>query len=215
MQLRVLARRSLSGSMTVVGDIAQATGHWAPASWDAVLEHLPTRRAGASVVELSVNYRTPAEVMRLAAKVLAAAAPGIVAPSSVRETGVEPTIVQVAAADLAFEVARAARRMHEEFANGTVAIVAPPTMVEQLAQDLRAAEIPFGEPATHGLDAPITLVGVDVVKGLEFDGVVVVEPAGIVAGSPQGLRALFVALTRPTQRLAVVHTDPLPAALSV
>jgi DNA helicase IV len=213
MQLRVLARRSLSGSMTVVGDIAQATGHWAPTSWDAVLEHLPTGREGGRVTELSVNYRTPAEVMRLAARVLEVATPGMTPPRPVRETGVEPVIVQVPASDLAYEVARAARRLHEEFSNGTVAIVCPPAMATDLGRDLRAAEVPFGEPATHGLDAPITLVPVDVVKGLEFDGVVVVEPARIVADSPQGLRALFVALTRPTQRLTVVHSEPLPAAL--
>jgi DNA helicase IV len=215
MQLRVLARRSLSGSMTVVGDIAQATGHWAPASWDAVLEHLPTGREGARVTELSVNYRTPAEVMDLAASVLEAAAPGMTAPRSVRETGVAPTIATVAPGELAYEVARAARRLQEEFANGTVAIIAAPAMIEGLGRDLRAAEVPFGEPATHGLDAPITLVPVDVVKGLEFDGVVVVEPSRIVAESPQGLRSLFVALTRPTQRLSIVHADPLPHSLQV
>jgi DNA helicase IV len=213
MQLRVLARRSLSGSMTVVGDIAQATGTWAPRSWDAVLEHLPTGREGARVTELSVNYRTPAEVMNVAARVLEAAAPGMSAPRSVRETGVAPTFAAVPAADVAFDVARAARRFHEEFPAGTVAIVAPASMVAELSRDLRSTEIPFGEPATHGLDAPITLVGVDVVKGLEFDGVVVVEPSRIVAESPQGLRALFVALTRPTQRLAVIHSEPLPEPL--
>jgi superfamily I DNA/RNA helicase len=86
-------------------------------------------------------------------------------------------------------------------------------MVESLGHDLRAAEVPFGEPATHGLDAPITLVSVDVVKGLEFDGVVVVEPARIVSEAPQGLRALFVALTRPTQRLTIVHAEALPKSL--
>ena len=215
MQLRVLARRSISGSMTVVGDIAQATGHWAPQSWDAVLEHLPTGRHGGRVTELSVNYRTPAEVMNLAARVLEAAAPDMVAPRSVRETGVEPIITMAPPGELAFEVARAARRLNEELPTGTVAIIAPAAMVPELGHDLRAAEVPFGEPATHGLDAPITLVGVDVVKGLEFDGVVVVEPARIAEDSPQGLRALFVAMTRPTQRLAIVHADPLPEPLRV
>jgi DNA helicase IV len=213
MQLRVLARRSISGSMTVVGDIAQATGYWAPTSWDAALEHLPTGRDGARVTELSVNYRTPAEVMALASRVLAAAAPGMTPPRSVRETGVAPVVTEVPVGELAYEVARAARRLHEEFSAGSVAIVCPPAMTEPLGRDLLAAEVPFGEPATHGLDAPITLVPVDVVKGLEFDGVVVVEPARIAADSPQGLRALFVALTRPTQRLTIVHSEPLPVPL--
>ena len=214
MQLRVLARRSLSGSMTVVGDIAQATGHWAPNGWHQVLEHLPQGRDGATVTELSVNYRTPAEIMHVAARVLAVAAPGMSPPRSVRDTGVEPVFASVAPSELAYEVARAARRLHEEWSNGTVAIIAPPDMIESLGHDLRAAEVPFGEPATHGLDSPITLMPVDMVKGLEFDGVVVVEPARIVAEVPQGLRALFVALTRPTQRLTVVHAQPLPDALA-
>jgi DNA helicase IV len=214
MQLRVLARRSLSGSMTVVGDIAQATGHWAPTSWNAVLEHLPAGRAGANRTELSVNYRTPAEVMDLAARVLTAAAPDMTPPRSVRETGVRPVITAVPAADLAYEVARAARALHSELPAGNVAIICPPSMTDDLRRDLSLAEVPFGEPSTTGLDAPITLVPVDVVKGLEFDGVVVVEPSRIAAEAPQGLRALFVALTRPTQRLTVVHAEPLPAALA-
>ena len=135
-------------------------------------------------------------------------------PRSVRDTGIAPTIVQASREELSFEVARAARRLLEEVQGGTVAIIYPPDIRADLRRDLGAAEVPFGEPETQGLDAPITLVGVDVVKGLEFDGVVVVEPSRIVADMPQGLRALFVALTRPTQRLAVVHADPLPRSLT-
>nr|MDQ3757730.1 AAA family ATPase [Actinomycetota bacterium] len=93
MQLRMLGRRSISGSMTVVGDIAQATGHRAPSGWQEVLEHLATRRAP-RVVELSVNYRTPAEIMDLAGRVLLAAAPGLRQPTSVRSTGEAPTFVR-------------------------------------------------------------------------------------------------------------------------
>jgi DNA helicase IV len=213
MQLRVLARRSLSGSMTVVGDIAQATGHWAPSSWEEVLDHLPAGRDEGRITELSVNYRTPAEVMDLAGRVLVAAAPTMVPPRSVRTTGVEPVITQARAGDLAFEVARAARTLRDAVSGGTVAVIVPPALLPELRRDLQSAEVPFGEPETHGLDAPITLVGVDVVKGLEFDGVVVVEPSRIVDDSPQGLRALFVALTRPTQRLTIVHERPLPSPL--
>jgi len=94
MQLRMLARRSLSGSMTVVGDIAQATGQWSPSSWDDVLAHLPTRR-GTHVVELTVNYRTPSEIMEVAARVLAAAAPHLKPPTSVRSGGERPGVVTV------------------------------------------------------------------------------------------------------------------------
>ena len=86
MQLRMLARRSLSGSMTVVGDIAQATGAWAPSSWAQVVEHLPARR-GWRLVELTVNYRTPAEIMEVAGRVLEQVAPGMRPPESVRASG--------------------------------------------------------------------------------------------------------------------------------
>src|SRR5262249_42634476 len=92
MQLRMVARRSLSGSMTVVGDVAQATGEGAPGSWDAVVAHLPARRA-ARVAELTVNYRTPSEIMEVAGRVLEAAAPGMRAAESVRATGVPPRFV--------------------------------------------------------------------------------------------------------------------------
>ena len=92
MQLRMLARRSLSGSMTVVGDIAQATGPWAPAGWDDVTRHLSPQRPP-RLVELTVSYRTPAEVVALAAQVLAVAAPGIAPPRPVRQSGQPPRIV--------------------------------------------------------------------------------------------------------------------------
>ncbi len=87
MQLRMLGRRSLSGSMTIVGDVAQATGEWAPGSWDEVLAHLPSHK-GNRITELTVNYRTPSEIMELAGRVLAVAAPGMSAPEAVRTTGV-------------------------------------------------------------------------------------------------------------------------------
>ena len=92
MQLRMLARRSLSGSMTVVGDIAQATGPWAPAGWDDITRHLTPQRPP-RLVELTVSYRTPAEVVALAAQVLAVAAPEIAPPRPVRQSGFPPRIV--------------------------------------------------------------------------------------------------------------------------
>src|SRR5215469_955278 len=94
MQLRMVARRSLSGSMTVVGDIAQATGSWVPASWAQVVEHLPARR-GWRLAELTVNYRTPAEIMEVASRVLAQVAPGMRPPEAVRASGHLPRTVQV------------------------------------------------------------------------------------------------------------------------
>ena len=212
MQLRMLARRSLNGSMTLVGDVAQATGTWAPPSWSSVLEHLPTRR-GTNVVTLSVNYRTPAEIMDVASRVLAAALPGVEPPESVRSTGELPRSVSVAGGELAPAVARETAAESAAVAGGTVAIVCPPSLVAPLRSALVAGGLDFGEPSTRGLDAPVTLVPVDVVKGLEFDAVVVVEPATVVAESPNGLQALYVALTRATKRLTVVHSLPLPVEL--
>ena len=204
MQLRMLARRSLSGSMTVVGDIAQATGYWAPGDWGQILAHLPSRKPFKKV-ELSVNYRTPAEIMEVAAGVLRVVAPHLVAPSSVRETDDRPVAYEVSAESLATEVASLARREHDRLGEGIVAVIAPESLVAALDEALGVAG--------SDLDAPVTVVPVGTVKGLEFDGVVVVEPDAIVSETPQGMRALYVALTRATRRLAVVHSRPLPRSL--
>jgi hypothetical protein len=217
MELRMVGRRSLSGSMTVVGDIAQATGPWAPASWDDVMVHLPTRR-GWSRATLSVSYRAPAEVMQLAASVLAVALPGTVPPDPVRRTGHEPRLVH-AGAGLGEMVARV---VHEELAavastgsgeDGSVGVLVPSQLVAAVHSGLLARGVSFGEVGAGALDAQVSLLAVTDAKGLEFDAVVVVEPALVVAGAAQGLRALYVALTRCTRRLAVVYREPLPRPL--
>jgi DNA helicase IV len=218
MQWRMLGRRSLSSSMTIVGDIAQATGTWAPASWADALQHLPTKR-GSRVVELTVNYRTPSEVMDLAGRVLKAAAPGMVAPQSVRSTGERPRILATDGPSLAETVASVvaeelAALVSESELGGTVGAICAPAMVDDVAAALRRAGVEFGTLEAGALDDQVTLVSVRAAKGLEFDTVVVVEPARIVAESPQGLRALYVALTRATRRLAIVHHLPLPPSLA-
>ena len=212
MQLRSVARRSLSGSITMVGDIGQATGPWAPTSWDEVTAHLPGQRAP-RLVELTVSYRTPAEVVEVAARVLAETAPGLHPPTPVRRTGVSPRFEQVEPAHLAERVAALSTQAGAEVAPGTVAVLAPASLVADLAMALDAAGVTATDPRRDGLGAPLSLLPVDLANGLEFDAVIVVEPAAIIEESPQGLRALYVALTRPTQRLAVVHTRPLPGAL--
>ena len=227
MQLRMLARRSISGSMTVVGDIAQATGPWAPSGWEDVERHLsPTRRA--RVAELSVGYRTPAEVMELAAGVLAAAAPGLRAPTPVRRSGEAPTArrsppggvvattVQVVTAELA------------AVGGGRVAVLVPPGLAAGVLRSLEDAGLQAVDPRDPdgpGLGAPLVVLPAAESHGLEFDSVVVVEPAAIVAGEAEeaaprqattaGYRALYVALTRPTRRLAVVHALDLPRGLEL
>lgn len=210
MELRMLGRRSLSGSMTLVGDIAQATGYWAPASWDDLMAHLPAR-GGWRLASLSVSYRAPAEVMRLAAHVLAAALPGAAPPEPVRHTGQAPRILN-AAGDWP---ALVARTVEEELAavSGSVGVLVPGELLSDIRSALVGNHITFGEVGSGALDTPVSLLALSDAKGLEFDAVVVVEPSLIVSQPPEGLRALYVAVTRCTRRLAIVHRGPLPAPL--
>jgi DNA helicase IV len=213
MQLRMLERRSLNGSMTIVGDIAQATGEWAHQSWDEILEHLPKKRT-ARRAELTIGYRLPAPNMALASRVLRVAAPDLRPPRSIREDGVPPRIVKVPAHQrLADAVVEAARLEVDAVDPGQVAVVCPQSLVDAVSHALTTAGIDHGQATRHGLDQQITVVPVGLVKGLELDAAVVVEPAAIVDEEAQGLRALYVALTRATKRLAVVHQRELPDAL--
>jgi DNA helicase IV len=226
MQLRMLTRRSLSGSMTVVGDIAQATAPWAPTSWADITEHLPRRRPVRSV-ELTVSYRTPAEVLAVASRVLAVAAPELTPPKPARRTGEEPRLIAVRAAeggdgeptitDLARLVAEVAAEEVAAVKSGRVAILAP----EALLPALSGALADVGHPVVDardmrkgGLSEPLVLLAADAANGLEFDSVVVVEPGMIAGETARGLRTLYVALTRPTQRLSVISLTPAPAALA-
>jgi superfamily I DNA/RNA helicase len=149
----------------------------------------------------------------VAARVLAETAPGLKPPTPVRRTGVAPHFEQVEVGRLAERVAALSTQACRDVAPGTAAVLAPASLVADLAVALDAAGVHATDPRRDGLGAPLSLLPVDLANGLEFDAVVVVEPAAIVEESPQGLRALYVALTRPTRRLAVIHTRPLPAAL--
>jgi DNA helicase IV len=215
MQLRMVARRSLSGSMTVVGDLAQATGLHPPRSWDEVAAHLSRERPTA-VAELSICYRTPAEVMELAAPVLAETGAGVASPRPIRRSGIRPIVVRADEAALAGTVVRVTRAEAQAVLDGTVAVVCTRSLAPSLAAALREAGLPVGETGragSRGPAGPVSVVPTELVKGLEFDSVVVVEPARIRDEATGGARALYVALTRPTRRLAVVHSRPLPAAL--
>jgi DNA helicase IV len=198
--------------MTVVGDLGQATGVWSATSWDEALANLPARRAP-RVATLTVNYRTPAEVMAVAERVLAAAAPNLVAPRPVRSVGEAPVVTAVARHELAMATAAAVAREAAEVAPGKVGVVAPDDLVDRLADAIGPDLARSGSDAAV-LDAPVAVLPLRTVKGLEFDSVVVVEPARLVSASPHGLRGLYVALTRTTRRLHVVHAEPLPPALA-
>ncbi|MCE9622484.1 MAG: AAA family ATPase [Actinomycetia bacterium] len=212
MQLRMVSRRSLNGSMTVVGDIAQATGALAPNDWDDVLRHLPTQKP-ARVIGLSVGYRIPANIMELANRVMMAATPSLRAPTSVRIGDEHPEFLHVAPSELMTAVVGATKELDADVGEGNIAVVVPDAMFEAVSTALDEAGIEHGKATRMGLTMGITVVPVSVVKGLELDGVVVVEPADIVAGEQQGLRALYVALTRSTQRLTIVHAKSLPDAM--
>jgi DNA helicase IV len=212
MQLRMVARRSLNGSMTVVGDIAQATGPFAPDDWSEVLAHLPDRRP-ARVVELTIGYRIPEQIMAMANRILRVAAPQIAPPVAVREGDAPPEVRRVPPDELGAGIAEAVRELQGELGEAGIAVVSPASLVDDVTAALTDAGIVFGVATRRGLEADVSVVPVDLAKGLELDGVVLVEPARIVAEERQGLRALYVGLTRSTKRLAIVHAQPLPEAL--
>jgi DNA helicase IV len=212
MQLRSLARRSLNGSMTVVGDLAQATGPSAPNSWDEVLRYLPTHK-GSRVVGLSIGYRIPGVIMRLATRVMMASTPSMRAPTSVREGDAEPVFVSATPTELPRRIAGAVEELLADVGDGNVAVIVADSMTADVERWLIEAGIDCGRATRTALAGAVTVVPISVVKGLEVDGVVVVEPARIVREEHQGLRALYVALTRSTKRLTVVHAEPLPASM--
>ena len=184
MDWRVLMRRCPSRSFTVVGDLAQRRSVAGATSWDTMLErYVPGRWVYRS---LSVNYRTPAEIMTVAAALLAEFAPGVQPPESVRACGVQPWSRRVTADELASAIEEFVR--DEADREGTSVVIGPPGV----AGAVTAAET----------------------KGLEFDAVLVVEPEWILADGPRGAAELYVALTRATQRLGVLHRGPLPRALA-
>jgi DNA helicase IV len=195
--------------MTVVGDLAQTGASWGPASWAELFDrHAPNRWRQA---ELTVNYRTPAEIMEIATAVLASAAPGVVPPRSMREEGVPPWAVQTTPDEMVAVVADAVRRELAVIGDGRLAVIVPGTDAERLAKELAAA-LPEATVGDHSapLDGLVAVLDVGETKGLEFDGVIVVEPSVILAQSERGMSDLYVALTRATRRLGVVHTEPLP-----
>src|SRR5262245_1517798 len=212
LQLESIRRRSRTGSMTVLGDLAQATSPWAHQSWDAVVACLRQERVTATPVELEYGYRLPAEVHDVAMRLLPAAAPDLGSPRPVRCSGYEVAVVtEEDEAALADTVVVAVREL---LGSGIVGVITPPSARAALVAALDTGGIAWS-PELRPAAAPVVVLTPDDAKGLEFDVVVVVEPLTIVDESEHGLRALYVALTRCTSRLAVVHARSLPAVLGL
>jgi DNA helicase IV len=202
MAWRMIMRRVPAKSLTVVGDVAQTGSAAGARSWGEVLD--PYLKGRWREERLLVNYRTPAEIMRVAADVLRAFAPDQEPPESVREGEAEPRAVRMPVSGLPELVAGELAEIGAGQEQGRVAVLTP---------DARHAEVARLFPAGD-LDAPVVVLTVGQAKGLEFDAVVVVDPAGIIGQSPMGGQDLYVAVTRATRRLTVVHEGDLPPVLS-
>ncbi len=214
MSLRLLARRAERGSMTILGDLAQATSPVALRSWDRTIGALTEERAdtNARVVELTVGYRVPAAVLDLANRLLPIAAPEITPTRSIRPGGTEPLIVSTSADHLGQSVVEEVAALREQ--TESLAVVAVDADLATVTEALADAGIPHDRVGRGSLPgaAAVALIDPDAVKGLEFDAVIVVEPAAI-AELDAGLLRLYVAMTRPVQHLGIVHARPLPDAL--
>jgi DNA helicase IV len=208
MAWRVLMRRCPSRSMTVVGDLAQTGSRAGAASWQDVLGPYVAQRW--HLEELTINYRNPAEIADLADHVLAAIDVDITPPQSVRRSGVAPRAVRVGS--LADEMPAVVAEEAAAVGEGRLAVLAPAAGLDELRTIMGASE--QSAPGADDLDAPVTVLTVTQAKGLEFDAVVLVDPAAIMAESPRGLNDLYVAITRTTHRLCIVHRGELPSVLA-
>lgn len=233
MQYRAVGRRCTTGSATVLGDLAQGTTPWATASWPEALRHLGKPQA--HIEELTKGFRVPEEVIAYASRLLPAIAPGLAPASSVREAPGSLTIHRIAdgaaegdtdadtdtdggttgdAAGTEAVLAACREALEHE---GSTGLIAADARVPRLAEALTAAGLPYLSPGDEtSAEARLTLVPASLAKGLEYDYVVLDEPAAVVAGEPDertGLRRLYVALTRAVSGLTVLHREPLPEQL--
>ncbi|MBA6439872.1 HelD family protein [Streptomyces sp. GMR22] len=214
MQYRAVGRRCSTGSATVLGDIAQGTTPWATASWEEALVHLG--KEGARIEELTQGFRVPREVIAYASRLLPAIAPGLSEATSIREAAGDFSVRAVDPAELDAAVIAAC---HEALAHeGSIGLIAADARVPALAQALDAAGLTHLTPGEEtSAESRLTLVPATLAKGLEYDYVVLDEPAAVVDGEPDertGLRRLYVALTRAVSGLTVVHGAPLPERLA-
>jgi DNA helicase IV len=214
MQLRAVGRRCSTGAATVLGDIAQGTTPWATDSWETSLAHLG--KSGSHVEVLDRGFRVPASVIEYAARLLPHMAPGLGVPVSVRDNPGRLDLVTTSPASVLTQTAEVVAREAAE--PGSIGVITPDALVPAMSATLQDNGIEHGVLGQdHGdIDHQVDVVPASVAKGLEFDRVVVVEPAAIAAAEPDertGLRRLYVVLTRAVSALTVVHALPLPGPL--
>ncbi|MFE0773785.1 HelD family protein [Streptomyces sp. NPDC058861] len=214
MQYRAVGRRCTTGSATVLGDLAQGTTPWATESWAQALGHLG--KPEAVVEELTAGFRVPREVIAYASRLLPHMSPGLAPVESVRENPGSLAVRHAAAPedlDAAVVAACAEALGHE----GSIGLIAADARIAPLAEALAAAGLPHLSPGEETTaESRLTLVPASLAKGLEYDYVVLDEPAAVVDGEPDertGLRRLYVALTRAVSGLTVVHSAPVPEQL--
>ncbi len=207
MECRALGRRCSTGSATVLGDLAQGTTPWAAPSWPSLLANLGKPDTG--VRELSVGYRVPRQILDYASTLLEVIAPELKPASSLRADPGALDLTRVPAASLGGALVTACQQACAR--PGSVAVIAADPQVPELGCALDRAGVGYGTPGT---DATLTLVPVTLAKGLEYDHVIVVEPARIAGAEARGLQRLYVALTRAVSRLTVLYSEPLPEPLS-
>ncbi|HEY9350602.1 MAG TPA: AAA family ATPase [Acidothermales bacterium] len=213
MQLRAVGRRCTTGSATVLGDLAQGTTPWATPSWDVCLSQLG--KPDALLEVLDRGYRVPSSVLEFATRLLPEIASDLAPPVSVRDNPGDLDVVRGTSPD---EVVRACREALRR--EGSVGVIAADDAVEGIDRELAAASLAHARLGVQDMatDERVTLVPATLAKGLEFDSVVVVDPARIVAAEREeriGLRRLYVVLTRAVSSLTVLHDDDLPAALVI
>ena len=213
MAWRMLMRRCPTRSMTLVGDVAQTGDPAGTSSWQDALEPYLGKRW--RLERLTVNYRTPAEIMAVAGDVAAAIGPLAESdlPRSVRESGVQPWHLPVPPGELDKRLAEVAEQEAAEVGDGRVAVIVPAARLAGVGSAVRAAVPGASVGADAELENTVVVLSVRQAKGLEFDSVIVAEPGEILAESPRGLSDLYVALTRATQRLGVLHAGDLPGIL--
>ena len=211
MQLRMLSRRCPARSMTLLGDLAQGFGVWARDSWAEIAGDIDPGAAHRTE-ELELGYRSPVQVLELAGRLLPEMAPTVQPPKAVRRGRHDPRVIAATTGTVVSIVVDEASSLSG--VHRTVGVIVPAPRVTEFVSAFTNAGLSAGDALRDGLGSPVTVLSAVSARGLEFDATVVVEPAAIVTEATRGLRLLYVALTRPTQQLTVVHAQPLPAALA-